>query len=196
MLVGEEWLSVAPARRVKYLKMYIIPCKHYTHKSLYVPPVRPSPNLPDIQSIYLYPSIGLMEATVMSVGRGTPKPFQEFGHPALRTQFSFIPHVQPGSDSPAFKNKVCHGWNLAGSPQYVLHEVNHKLQIKYMLQAYHAFPDKNKFFGCSVNHAFGKNTMLGLIVAGASEAQIRRSWEPQLSEFKKTRKKYLLYPDF
>jgi uncharacterized protein YbbC (DUF1343 family) len=196
MLVGEQWLSVAPASRAQFLKMYIIPCKYYTHKSLYVPPVRPSPNLPDIQSIYLYPSIGLMEATVMSVGRGTEKPFQEFGHPALKTRFTFTPHVQPGSDSPEYKNKICHGWNLAGSPQYVLHEVNRKLQIKYMLQAYQAFPDKNKFFGCSVNHTMGKNNLAGLIVAGASEAKIRRSWEPQLSEFKKTRKKYLLYPDF
>jgi uncharacterized protein YbbC (DUF1343 family) len=196
MLVGEEWLSEAPASRAKLLKLYVIPCRHYTHKSLYIPPVKPSPNLPDIQSIYLYPSVGLLEATNMSVGRGTHKPFQYFGHPDLKTAFSFTPKSIPGSENPPYKNKICHGWNLEGSPQQVLKEVNHHLQIKYMMKAYAAYPNKDKFFGCSVNKAIGKNNIVGLIASGASEKQIRQSWEPQLSEFKKIRKKYLLYQDF
>jgi uncharacterized protein YbbC (DUF1343 family) len=196
MLVGEEWLSESPASRAKLLKLYVVPCAHYTHKSLYVPPVRPSPNLPDIQSIYLYPSVGLLEATIMSVGRGTEKPFQAFGHPEIKTAFNFTPHAMPGSETPPYKNKICHGWDLAGTPQQVLKEVNHHLQIKYMREAYAAFPDKNRFFGCNINHAAGKNNLVGLIASGASEKQIRQSWEPQLSQFKKIRKKYLLYEDF
>jgi uncharacterized protein YbbC (DUF1343 family) len=196
MLVGEEWLSEAPASRAKLLKLYVIPCQHYTHKSLYVPPVKPSPNLPDIQSIYLYPSIGLLEATSLSVGRGTHKPFQYFGHPTLKTAFIFVPKSIPGSEDPPYKNKICHGWDLEGSPQQVLKEVNNRLQIKYMLRAYAAFPNKDKFFGCSISKAIGKNNLVGLIASGASEQQIRQSWEPQLGEFKKIRKKYLLYPDF
>jgi uncharacterized protein YbbC (DUF1343 family) len=196
MLIGEEWLSEAPVKRAKLLKLYIIPCANYSHKSHYIPPVRPSPNLPDIQSIYLYPSIGLLEATALSVGRGTDKPFQYFGHPDLKNPFTFVPKTMYGSDSPSYKNKVCHGWNLAGDQQHVLKEVNSRLQIKYMMEAYKAFPDKNKFFGVSVNHTWGKNNLAGLIVSGQSEKQIRQSWEPQLSEFKKIRKKYLLYPDF
>jgi uncharacterized protein YbbC (DUF1343 family) len=196
MLVGEEWLNEAPAARAKLLKLYVIPCRHYTHKSLYVPPIKPSPNLPNIQSIYLYPSIGLLEATSMSVGRGTHKPFQYFGHPDLKTAFSFVPKSIPGSENPTYKDKICHGWDLEGSPQKVLKEVNHRLQIKYMMQAYAAFPNKDKFFGCNVSNAIGKNNLVGLIASGASEQQIRQSWEPQLSEFKKIRKKYLLYQDF
>jgi uncharacterized protein YbbC (DUF1343 family) len=152
--------------------------------------------LPNIQAIYLYPSVGLLEATTLSVGRGTKTPFQEFGHPALSNHFVFVPHSIAGSEAPEYKDKVCHGWNLAGTPEQVLKEVNGKLQIKYMMMAYKAFPDKNKFFGCSVAHAVGKNNLVGLIASGATETQIRQSWEPQLSEFKKIRKKYLMYEDF
>jgi uncharacterized protein YbbC (DUF1343 family) len=100
MLVGEEWLDVTPKARAHDLQLTVIPCAHYTHKSLYEPPVRPSPNLPNIQSIYLYPSIGLMEATVLSVGRGTSTPFQVFGHPAIKNNFSFTPRSQLGALSP------------------------------------------------------------------------------------------------
>jgi uncharacterized protein YbbC (DUF1343 family) len=196
MLVGEEWLDVTPKSRAHDLQLTVIPCAHYTHKSLYEPPVRPSPNLPNIQSIYLYPSSGLMEATILSVGRGTKTPFQVFGHPDLRTQFSFTPHSQPGSLSPEFQDQTCHGWHLYGSKKTILKMVDNKLQIKYLIMAYHAFSDKDRFFGHTIAHAMGKDNIVSLIADNASEAEIRQSWEPKLSEFKVIRKKYLLYRDF
>ncbi len=195
MLVGQEWLDITPKSRAHDLQLTVIPCKNYTHKSLYAPPVPPSPNLPNIQSIYLYPTIGLMEATILSVGRGTKTPFQVFGHPTLKTQFTFTPEPRPGAMAPEYKNQACHGWHIFGSKKDILKIVGNKLQIKYLIMAYQAFPNKNNFFGHSMVHATG-NSMVSLIAQNASEEAIRQSWEPKLSEFKQIRKQYLLYRDF
>jgi uncharacterized protein YbbC (DUF1343 family) len=195
MLVGQEWLDVTPKSSAKTLALTVIPVKGYTHASLYVPPVRPSPNLPDIQSIYLYPSIGLMEATVMSVGRGTAKPFEMYGHPAIKSNFGFKPVTMPGAKHPPFENEICYGWDLRGTPRTVLRRINNKLQLRYLITAYKSYPNKDEFFGHTLKQALGKNNLPGQLAAGMSETEIRQSWEPKLSEFKEIRKKYLLYPD-
>jgi len=195
MLVGEEWLNLTPKSFAKKLKLTVIACRHYSHKSLYDPPVKPSPNLPSIQSIYWYPSIGLMEATVMSVGRGTSHPFQYFGHPSLRTHFTFTPVGQPWDEYPPYYNQLCHGWNLSGSKKAVLRKIANKLQIKYLIMAYNLYPDKEHFFA-GFNYMAGNDVLSKQIQAGMSEKEIRQSWQPQLRTFKKIRKKYLLYQDF
>lgn len=190
MLVGENWLHVTPKEKANQLKLTIIRCQNYTHNSLYIPPVKPSPNLPNIQSIYLYPSIGMMEGTVMSVGRGTQEPFQLFGHPRIHAKFHFVPIPRPGADSPRFKYKTCYGWNLAGH-----RAIQKKLQLHYLLQAYRAFPDKKHFFA-GFNAVSGNPDLQEQIKSGLTEKQIRLSWQPELMAFKKIRKKYLLYSDF
>lgn len=189
MLVGEEWLNVTPKSKSHQLQLIIIPCAHYTHKSLYEPPVKPSPNLPDIQSIYWYPSIGLFEYTQLSVGRGTDRPFQVFGDPLLPNKFTFVPTAPP------HKNQVCHGWDLSDSKKAVLHAVNGKLQIKYLLQAYHLYPRKAEFFK-HFEYMAGNDLLIQQIKSGANEKTIRASWQPGLIAFKKIRKKYLIYEDF
>jgi uncharacterized protein YbbC (DUF1343 family) len=199
MLVGEEWLEVTPKSKAKDLKLTIVPCLNYTHKSLYELKVRPSPNLPEMQSIYWYASNGLMEATVMSVGRGTDKPFQVFGHPSLpasSTTFKFIPTSREGAKHPSYENQVCYGWDLRGSKEATLQKINGKLQIKYLLHAYQLFPDKAHFFDKSFNLATGNDILIEQIKSGLSETEIRKSWEPKLCKFKSIRKKYLMYPDF
>jgi uncharacterized protein YbbC (DUF1343 family) len=195
MLVGEKWLHVLPKEKAQTLQLTIIPCLNYTHSSLYTPPVKPSPNLPNIQSIYLYPSIALMEGTVMSVGRGTTLPFQLFGNPRIREKFHFTPVPMPGADSPRYQNKKCFGFSLAGSRHSVLQKVQGKLQIRYLIKAYHAYPDKKHFFA-GFNYMSGNHQLMEQIKSGMSEKKIRASWEPKLAEFKQIRKKYLLYPDF
>lgn len=220
LLAGEQWLSkkvVAPIniaasperaamerRRAptspKAFSLTIIPCLNYTHKSKYVLPVKPSPNLPDIQSIYWYGSTCFFEGTVLSEGRGTDKPFQVFGHPSLpKNLASFTPHSQPGATNPKLKDQVCYGWDLSGTPEVVLSKVNNRVQIKYLLEAYRQFPVKDSFFlnkGNFFNKLAGNNVLMQQLKEGKTEAEIRKSWEPELSRFKEVRKKYLIYEDF
>jgi uncharacterized protein YbbC (DUF1343 family) len=196
MLIGEEWLEVTPKSKSHSLKLIIIPCLNYTHKSLYELPIKPSPNLPDIQSIYWYASLGLLESTVISVGRGTPKPFQYYGHPAYSLSFTFTPISLPACQYPPHENQVCHGWDLSGSKEETLKKIDNKLQLGFILNAYNLFPDKEHFFEKSFNYSAGNDILIEQIKSKISEKEIRKSWEPKLSEFKKIREKYLLYSDF
>jgi uncharacterized protein YbbC (DUF1343 family) len=184
----------------------VIPNANYTHKSKYVLPVRPSPNLPNIQSIYLYPSTCFFEGTVLSEGRGTDKPFQVFGHPALpENLFSFTPNPNAGAKNSKLYGKVCYGWDLSGTPDEVSKNVADKLQLKWLMEAYRLFPNKDSFFilpksgkmeQSFFNKLAGNNELWQQIRSGSAEEEIRASWEPALSNFKKIRKRYLLYEDF
>jgi len=189
-------------------KITVIKCRNYTHKSKYILPQKPSPNLPDAGSIYWYPSTCFFEGTVLSEGRGTEKPFQIFGHPSLpKNLYAFTPHSTPGATSPKLKDQLCYGWNLSGTNEEVLQKVNNRVQIKYLLDAYRLFPEKDNFFivpkktdvkptEIFFNKLAGNADLMQQIIAGKTEQEIRASWEPKLSAFKKIRKRYLMYPDF
>jgi uncharacterized protein YbbC (DUF1343 family) len=218
MILQEQWLSKEANAQYKkimatrymagatYFQLTVIPCGNYTHKSKYVLPVRPSPNLPEIQSIYWYPSTCFFEATVLSEGRGTEKPFQIFGHPSLpKTMFSFVPEFRDYAKEYKPYGKTCYGWNLHGTPEEVLKKVDGRIQLKYFLEAYRLFPKKDSFFirpksgdpeQSFFNKLAGNATLMQQIKKGVSEKDIRTSWEPKLKQFKKIRKKYLMYPDF
>ena len=218
MIAGEKWLSEKANARYDFYKNYaknsvdtpfhfqVIKNANYTHKSKYVLPEKPSPNLPNIQSIYLYPFTCLFEGTALSEGRGTNKQFQVFGHPSLsNSMYSFTPNPNSGAKSSKHYGKVCYGWNLSGSPEEVLEKVNNRVQLKWLLEAYRLFPQKDSFFllpktGAMEQSFFvklsGNNDLWQQVRAGKSEEEIRKSWEPKLSEFKAIRKKYLLYEDF
>jgi uncharacterized protein YbbC (DUF1343 family) len=209
MIAGEKWLSEAANKRYHhYLNMrrtndspfhlIVIKCLHYEHKDKYELPVKPSPNLPEMQSIYLYPSICLFEGTVISEGRGTEKPFQIFGHPSLPdTLYKFIPESNQAAKEPKLKNKVCYGWNLSGPVEEVLKLTDNKLQLRWLIKAYQLFPDKENFFlkNNYFNQLAGNEILMQQIRDNKSEQEIRNSWEPDLKHFKKIRKKYLLYKD-
>jgi uncharacterized protein YbbC (DUF1343 family) len=155
--------------------------------------------LPEIQSIYLYPSTCLFEGTALSEGRGTDKPFQKFGHPSLpKDLYSFMPRPNEGAKESKHYFKTCYGWNLAGTPEEVLKKVDNKVQLKWLMEAYKLFPQKDSFFlrPASFNRLAGNDVLMQQIKDGKSEEEIRKSWEPKLSEFKAIRKKYLLYKDF
>jgi uncharacterized protein YbbC (DUF1343 family) len=210
MLVGESWLSAPAMAALKERKtqspdaMRIIPCAQYTHNSVYKLPVAPSPNLPDMSSIYWYPSTCFFEGTVLSEGRGTKTPFQVFGHPSLPSNLhAFTPKGMPGAANPKLKDQLCYGWNLADAPDAVRKKVNGQLQLSYLLEAYRLFPDKDKFFilpksgdprASFFNKLAGNATLMQQIREGVSESEIRRSWETGLTAFNAIRKKYLIYP--
>lgn len=221
MLLDEGWLSkeameaytrnVLAARYAagaKYFSLTVIPCGNYTHKSKYTLPVKPSPNLPDMGAIYWYPSTCFFEGTALSEGRGTEKPFQVFGHPSLpKTLYKFTPASREGAKEPKLKDQVCYGWNLSGKTEEVLKKVDNKVQLSWLIMAYQLFPDKKAFFIAPkkekleetdyfFNKLAGNATLMEQIKNRVPEKEIRKSWEPKLSAFKKIRKKYLLYPDF
>jgi uncharacterized protein YbbC (DUF1343 family) len=226
MLLGEQWLDPAAnqelnidrainkaARRIDSLigatrkrsftialhdfRLIIIPCRNYTHRTRYQLPIRPSPNLPDMQSVYLYPSLCFFEGTVISLGRGTPLPFQQFGHPAFPANlYSFVPRSAEGAKNPPLLNKTCYGYDL--SKTNVLKVTGGRLSLKWLILAYQLYPDKNDFFiggGSFFNRLAGTDLLARQIKNGLSEDDIRKSWEPALTHFKTIRKKYLLYAD-
>jgi len=217
MIAGEKWLSDEANEKYAYYQhakattdtpfhLLVIKCLNYDHNSKYVLPVKPSPNLPDIQSIYLYPSTCFFEGTTLSEGRGTAHPFQIFGAPSLpKNLYSFTPKPTEGAKSSKHYGEVCYGWNLSGSPKEVLKKVDNKVQLKWLMEAYRLFPDKDNFFivpksGNMENSFFdklaGNNELWQQIKNGVSENEIRKSWEPALGQYKQIRKKYLLYKDF
>lgn len=190
----------------KNFKLTVIKCRNYTHKNKYKLPIKPSPNLPDMASIYWYASTCFFEGTVLSEGRGTDHPFCIFGHPSLpKNLFAFTPTSRDGAKEPKLKDKLCYGWNLHGIDDVVLPLVNNKVQIKYLIEAYQLFTDKSNFFlktksnkptDLFFNKLAGNAELMEQIIAGKSEAEIRASWQPKIDAFKKIRKKYLLYTDF
>ncbi len=219
MLVGEKWLSDKAnqyMQRVKNLKpiadtpfhFMIIKNTGYTHKDYYALPVRPSPNLPDMQSILLYSSTCFFEGTEVSLGRGTPTPFQFYGHPSFPdTLFSFTPVSMFGSKTPPLQDKRCYGHDLRHEKIDITKPKWRQIQLSYIMNAYKLFPNKDSFFlrpkknnpqwqDYFFNKLSGNYTLMWQIMNGKSEAEIRKSWQPGLAKYKAMRKKYLLYPDF
>lgn len=210
MLLGENWLSEKANTINKYntstkptvdtaFHFLVIKCKGYTHKSLYTLPIAPSPNLKEMQSIYLYPSTCFFEGTSLSEGRGTDKPFQIFGHPSLPTNlFAFTPMPNAGAKSSKCFNQRCFGWNESGSIPTVLKKLNAKIQLSYLLKAYILFPNKDSFFlkNNFIDKLAGTNIFQQQVKSKLTETEIKKTWQKDLLLFKKIRKKYLLYPDF
>ena len=195
---GEGWL---PDHLVCDLQ--IIRLANYTHAANYLLPVSPSPNLNTPESILLYPSICLFEGTVISLGRGTLRPFTQLGAPALKGKYDF--HFKPVSlagmsEHPLYQDSLCYGIDLEKSD--LEHLRNRKqIALDWLIECYHAYPQKEIFFDASRNKQIGNFDKLAgttrlrkQIIAGSAEKVIRESWEPALSQFKAKRKKYLLYP--
>jgi uncharacterized protein YbbC (DUF1343 family) len=198
MYNGEGWL----ANRLK-CKITVIPVANYAHEMEYVLPVAPSPNLNTQQAVLLYPSLCLFEGTVISQGRGTHFPFTVLGNPDLKGkyEFSFTPvSIKGMSETPLNQNKTCYGLDLRKYDTSELRKSG-KINLSWLIELYKAYPYKEIFFDQKQSNLIGNfNQLAGVtslkeqIIAGKSETEIRRSWEPGLSDFKKLRANYLLYP--
>jgi uncharacterized protein YbbC (DUF1343 family) len=183
MINGEKWLKDGIQ-----CELIVIPCSNYNRKVAYSLPVKPSPNLPNDQSINLYASLCLFEGTNVSVGRGTEKQFQIYGSPFLpKSDFSFTPIPNFGAKEPLYKNELCYGEDMTSIAKVS------KLELKWLIKAYHSTWDKSKFFNPFFTKLAGTEKLQQQIESGISEEQIRRSWKKELDNFKKMRKKYLLY---
>ena len=191
MINGEGWLGNGLVCNLE-----VIPCLNYDHALHYKVPVSPSPNLPNMNAIYLYPSTCFFEGTVISEGRGTDFPFEVFGHPRLENAyFAFTPESIPGkSEHPKLKGETCMGMDL----RYLRNNPRRegRINLSWLLFAYENFPEKEKFFIPYFENLAGTAHLRQQIMDGMTEDEIRSSWSDQLAAFRKIRKKYLLYPDF
>lgn len=187
MVNGEYWLSDS-----LQCDLWIVPCKHYVHKSKYILPVAPSPNLRSETAITLYPSLCLFEATTVSIGRGTDRPFEVYGHPMFPYKgFSFTPISCFGAKNPLCENIVCNGFDL----QNTMKKRTYELNLNWIIQAKGLLGDSVEFINqpAFFNRLAGNNELKGQIISGISAKDIRASWKPGLDNFKKIRQRYLLY---
>ncbi|SFB04646.1 Uncharacterized conserved protein YbbC, DUF1343 family [Flavobacterium swingsii] len=183
MINGEKWL-----KNGIQCKLTVIPCLNYTREMVYSLPAKPSPNLPNDQSINLYASLCFFEGTNVSVGRGTEKQFQIYGSPYLpKSDFSFTPIPNFGAKEPVYKDKICYGEDLSAVAKVK------QLELKWLIKSYQTTSDKTKFFNSFFTKLAGTKKLQQQIEAGTSETEIRKSWESGLLAFKKTRSKYLIY---
>ena len=187
MINGEKWLP-----KGRECDLTVVSCKNYTHQTPYELPVAPSPNLPNIHSIYLYPSTCLFEGTVMSLGRGTSFPFEVYGHPNYKNStFSFTPRSVSGAKNPPLLNKKCYGVDLRD----ILNDeiINNGFDLSYVIDAYNNLNIGNKFFTSFFEKLVGVDYIRHDIIAGKSADEIKAKWANDVERFKVQRKPYLLY---
>ncbi len=186
MINREGWL----ANGVKS-DLTVITMDGWDHSQEYSLPVRPSPNLSTDNAIALYPSLGLFEGTVVSVGRGTDHPFEMIGHPDYsKGDYTFTPQPNAGSKYPPLEGLECKGQFFGNAP------AKHELTLAYLLEYHNDLKDDTTFFRSYIRLLSGTENLQKQVESGMTEQEIRETWEPRLSEYKALRKKYLLYPDF
>ena len=190
MINGEKWLTNGIQCDITVVK-----CKNYTHASKYQLPVKPSPNLPDMRSIYLYPSTCYFEATPVSLGRGTTTAFQMYGHPNMKGyKFSFTPRSIPGAKFPPQLDKECFGVDLRTTPS--IEEINKAgINLEYVVDAYRNLNLDDHFFRSFFENLIGQGYVRKMIKEGKSAAEIKAMWAGDVAKFKEQRRPYLLYPE-
>ena len=189
MIDGEGWL-----RDGLRCKLTVIPCRGYTHRSRYRLPTAPSPNLPNMRAVYLYPSLCFFEGTPVSLGRGTDFPFQAYGHPELQGDFSFTPRSNAGAKNPPLKDKLCHGVDLRTSPSDE-RIWERGVDLGYVIDCYRQLNLGEKFFTPMFDRLTGTDYVRQMILQGAGADRIKARWADDVKRFKQTRKPYLLYEE-
>ncbi|WP_071147384.1 exo-beta-N-acetylmuramidase NamZ family protein [Bacteroides ihuae] len=189
MVNGEKWL---PASRV--CDVTVIKCKNYTHQTLYKLPIPPSPNLPNMKSVYLYPSTCFFEATPVSLGRGTSLPFQIYGHPNMTGyNYSFTPKSISGAKNPPQLGKLCHGVNLSGLSDKEIGEKG--VDLSYIIDAYRNLNMGDQFFRPFFESLVGTDYVRKMIEEGKDADEIKAMWKGDVEIFKVQRRPYLLYAE-
>ena len=185
MINGEGWL-----KNGMQCMLNIIPVQNYDHSKAYSLPVKPSPNLPNDQSINLYPSLCFFEGTNVNAGRGTNKQFQVFGSPFLDAEFynfQYTPESMDGATNPKHLGKECYGIDLSNEPKLSA------LNLNWLINAYNLTNDSKEFFNAFFTKLAGTKQLQQQIEAKASPEEIYASWKPGLEKYQETRKKYLIY---
>lgn len=190
MVNGERWLEEGES-----INLTVIECENYTRQTRYRLPIAPSPNLPNMLSIYLYPSMCYFEGTPISLGRGTDAPFQMYGYPTMRgCDFTFTPESRPGAKNPPCMGRLCYGVDLRGMAEE--DAIKQGINLDYVIDAYRsAGIEPDKFFTRFFDLLMGDTSVKGMIIEGYTSEQIKARWQEGLARFKERRERYLLYPD-
>ncbi|UEA88179.1 exo-beta-N-acetylmuramidase NamZ family protein [Alistipes senegalensis] len=184
MAAGEGW--------AKQCALTVVKCRNYTHATEYLLPVAPSPNLPTARAVYLYAALCPFEGTVVSLGRGTDKPFEMYGHPDMTGRmFSFTPRPTAGAKHPPLEGRLCRGVDLSGMPLAEAREVG--FSLRYVIDACTDLGMGDKFFTPMFEKLVGVGWVREMILAGAPEAEIRARWAGDVERYRERRTKYLLY---
>ena len=185
MLNGEGWLKNGVKADIT-----VVPCSNYSHSSRVELTEKPSPNIPNTQAVYLYPSLVLFEGTCINVGRGTDFPFQVFGSPLIsENNFSYTPRTKTGNLAPMHADTMCYGLNLK---DFAFPDSN-RFSIQWLLYAYNHFPQKKVFFNKFFYNLAGNAELIQQIKQGLGALEIQQSWKADIDSFLLIRKKYLLY---
>lgn len=186
MAAGEGW--------AKQCALTVVKCRNYTHATEYLLPVAPSPNLPTARAVYLYAALCPFEGTVVSLGRGTDKPFEMYGHPDMTGRtFSFTPRPTAGAKHPPLEERLCRGVDLSGMPLAEAREVG--FSLRYVIDACTDLGMGDKFFTPMFEKLVGVGWVREMILAGAPEEEIRARWADDVERYRERRTKYLLYED-
>ena len=189
MVNGERWL---PASRI--CDITVIKCKNYTHQTMYELPIPPSPNLPNMKAVYLYPSTCYFEATPVSLGRGTQLPFQIYGHPnMLGYDYTFTPQSIPGAKNPPQLNRICHGVNLSELSNEEIWKKG--VDLSYLIDAYRNLNMDYYFFRPFFELLTGRDYVRKMIKQGKNADEIKAMWKEDVEKFKIQRKPYLIYEE-
>ena len=190
MAEGEGWLKDSGELPL----LHVVKCRGYTHQTRYTLPVRPSPNLPDMKAVYLYPSLCYFEATPVSVGRGTPTPFHMYGHPEMDGDFEFTPVSMFGARDPIQKDRLCHGRDLTSLEDEEI--IAKGINLEYLIDAYNQIgKDNPDFFRNSFERLIGRGDIRSMIEEGRSPDEIKATWADDVERFKVLRRRYLLYEE-
>ena len=181
MINRENWITTR-------CELIVIEMENYTHNINYDLPIKPSPNLPNSRAVNLYPSLCLFEGTNISVGRGTDYPFQHFGAPYLKSNYSFMPKSGEGSKYPKHENIVCFGTDLRFQDNYLT-----AINLNWLIETYKQCPRKEKFFNNFFDKLAGNDKLKRQIIAGKTAKEIKEGWKEGLSSFKELRENYLIY---
>lgn len=187
MAIGEGWTSLCC--------LTVVPCRNYTHATEYILPVAPSPNLTSQRAVYLYAALCPFEGTVVSLGRGTDRPFECYGHPGLKGRvYGFTPRPTAGAKHPPLEGVLCKGVDLSRMPLAEARDVG--FSLRYVIDAYRDLESRGEaFFTPMFEKLVGAGWVRRMIRSGASDEEIRARWLPEVERFRSIRDKYLLYPD-
>ena len=198
MVNGEHWLD-----NNAFCPLTVVPCANYTHQTRYRLPIAPSPNLQNMLAIYLYPSTCYFEATPVSLGRGTDKPFLQYGHPHMQkgkafresnTQpVTFTPKSCPAALTPPQQDRKCFGTDLSNLTEE--QAMQKGIDLSYLIDAYQQMALDNWFFSAFFEKLIGVSYVRKMIIQGKSAEEIRATWAEDVEAFRLQRKPYLLYEE-